>query len=91
MDVGDLDDRVLQMRGNHLDVVLVEGDQLEKVHDPAFVLTQCCRVGRHGPVRAQGLRESVPRNSRHRRPAQNDDAGRAGRSSPTDCCRNRLL
>ena len=36
MDVGGLDHRVLQMGGNDLDVVPVERDELETVHDPAF-------------------------------------------------------
>jgi hypothetical protein len=43
MDIGNLDLRILQMRGNHLEIVLVEGKELDWVHGRGS-LPCCCGV-----------------------------------------------
>ena len=46
MDVGGLEHRVLQMRGNDLHVVTIERDEPETLHDPAFVVGTEQKVGK---------------------------------------------
>ena len=61
-DVRGLDHGVLKMRGDNLDVFAIKRDELETVHNPAFVLSTERKVGRR--LRCARLKSpSRPRNT----------------------------